>query len=301
MAKIHLLTGSLKAVKNSGVQCVFLLALLMTSWSLYAQQVVNLYPGTAPGSENWNWEEKEFFVKEPMNANVVYNVSKPTLTVFLPKDVPANGSAVLLIPGGGFRLVNMDHEGNKLAKELNAKGYTAFVLKYRVAHSLTDDPFKELMQIMADSSRRKSYLPVIELALNDAKKAMKHIRENAAQYGINPGKISVAGFSAGGTLALQLATDNDSDTKPDLVALVYTVFDSTRSKIPANVPPAFIASASDDKLANPKNSINLYNSWKDAGKNAELHIYAVGGHGLKAGNAPTWIKRFMDWMHQNGF
>lgn len=287
-------------IKNS-MKMIFLLTLSLTSCQLFAQQVVNLYPGAAPGSENWNWEEKEFFVKTPMNANVFYNVSKPTLTVFLPDRATANGTAVLLIPGGGFRIVNMEQEGYKLAKELNAKGYTAFVLKYRVERSLSNDPFNELMKAMSDSSWRNKQESIIELALSDAKIAMKHIREHANKYGIQPGKIGMAGFSAGGTLALRLATNEVADTRPDFVALIYTVFNPEKTSISPTAPPAFIASASDDKLATSMNSINMYNNWMKGNKNTELHIYATGGHGLRAGNAASWIYRFMDWMKLNGY
>ena len=287
-------------VKRS-MKMIFLLTVLLTSLQLFAQQVVSLYPGTAPGSENWHWEEKEFFVKTPMNANVFYNVTKPTLTVYLPDKASANGTAVLLIPGGGFRMVNMEHEGSKLAKELIAKGYTAFVLKYRVERSLSNDPFNELRQAMSDSTWRNSHESIIELALSDVKIAMKHLREHAGKYGIQPGKIGIAGFSAGGTLALRLAINEAAEARPDFVALIYSLFNPGKTSISANVPPAFIASASDDKQAPSMNSITMYNNWMKANENTELHIYATGGHGLKAGNAASWINRFMEWMKLNGY
>lgn len=300
MNNFYLVAG--KACKKLPLRLVFLLTSLMLSFQLVAQQVIPLYPGTAPGSEKWDWDEQEFFVKFPINGKVAYNITKPTLTVFSPDSASANGAAVLLIPGGGFHIVNFEHEGIKVAKELNAKGYTAFLLKYRVARSLSDDPFSEMMQTLGDSAHNKNIIALIkELALQDAKVAMNYIRQQAARFHLFTNKIGIAGFSAGGSLARTLATDENAGTKPDFVALIYSVFKPEETIIPPHVPPAFIACASDDKLASSINSVHLYNSWMAAAKNAELHIYVTGGHGLKAGNASSWMHRWIEWMQLIGF
>jgi acetyl esterase/lipase len=270
---------------------------------LYSQQlVIPLYKDTAPGSENWNWDEKEVFIPFPINGKMVYNVSKPSLHVFYPDSNHSNGTAVLLIPGGGFHLVNVEHEGYKVARELTSRGLTVFLLKYRVARSLTNDPFNEMMLALTDTANfEQKIAPFRTLALNDAKKAMKYIKGNASFHKVQSNKIGVAGFSAGGVLAVQLAMNEPEETIPDFAAFLYTVFDPTKINVTAKASPAFISCASDDRLAPAMNSINLYTSWMAAGVNAELHIYASGGHGLKNGDAPTWINRFCDWLQQNGF
>src|SRR5438045_4335002 len=125
---------------------VFLLHLLISlSASVNAQQkVIQLYDGIAPGSENWTWEEKESH-QNIFNKRVVYNVSHPSLTVFLPDSSLANGTSIVICPGGAWHFLDIDNAGNDFARWLNEKGITAFVLKYRLVHVLTDDPFKESM------------------------------------------------------------------------------------------------------------------------------------------------------------
>lgn len=280
-----------------------LLAIVVAfSFNLYAQQhEVPIYPGTAPGSETWTWNEEKHFVKVPINGTVIYNISRPSLSVFLPNEGSATGTSVLLLPGGGFHFINYEHEGTRVAQSLNEKGITVFLLKYRVARTLTDDPFSELMRVMNQPGFDTLIAPVKKLALDDAETAMQYIRQKAGTYNIDPKKIGVIGFSAGGSLAIRLAGAGQPPYRPDFVAMIYTVFNPDTDKLLPRIPPAFIAGASDDKLAAPLHSINIYNSWIGSGAAAELHIYASGGHGLKTGNAPTWISRFIEWMQQQGF
>ncbi len=115
-----------------------LACLCCTTNTMCQQKVIQLYNGPAKGSENWNWDEKLFFVKIPLNANVAYNVTKPTLTVFTPDS--ANGTAIIICPGGARRVLNIETEGSLVAKELIKKGFTVFLLKYRLVHTLTDNP-----------------------------------------------------------------------------------------------------------------------------------------------------------------
>ncbi|MCW3109766.1 MAG: family lipolytic protein, partial [Segetibacter sp.] len=120
------------------IKCFIAFLLLLSSISK-AQKVIQLYPGEAPGSESWNWQEKES-VKNMFSTPVVYNVAQPTLTAFLPPSSMSNGTAVIIAPGGAFHTLSINSEGIDVAKWLNAKGVAAFVLKYRLVHSLTDDP-----------------------------------------------------------------------------------------------------------------------------------------------------------------
>lgn len=282
----------------------FFTACLLTFTMLNAQQkVIPLYEGTAPGSENWNWQEKEFFVKVPLNAKVVYNVSKPTLTVFSP-DVP-NGCAVIICPGGGFRVLNFENEGITVANKLVEKGITVFVLKYRLVQSVTTDPWQETMDavLKQDSISRKKAEVVREMAMDDLNAALLYVRQHAMELKIDPKRIGVLGFSAGGVITAKLAYNFTPETRPDFAASIYAVIPSIKDKmVKADAPPLFIAAATDDSLARVSNSIDLYNDWKNAKRSVELHLYSSGGHGLHGSIASqNWILRFEEWLDGLGF
>jgi len=281
------------------IKYIFIILLIFPVGSVKAQQkVISLYNGPVPGSENWNWDEKNFFVKNPLNATVAYNVTKPTLTIFTPDT--ANGVSVIICPGGGFHVLNIETEGNRVARELIRKGITVFLLRYRVVHSLSDDPWKEMINSMKDSTMFQQKIAQIKiLAQRDINTALHYVRENAVNYKIHPNKVGLLGFSAGGTLVLNQSIQDVKEARPDFVALIYTVYKRDyESVIPVNAPPAFIASATDDMMAPPINSINLYTRWIAGNNTAELHIYEKGGHGLKVFPAFSWIQRFMEWIEK---
>ena len=279
----------------------FAFLLLFISCIINAQQkVIPLYKGAAPGSENWNWEEKQFFVKVPLNANVAYNITKPSLTVFTPDST--NGTAIIICPGGGFRVLNIEHEGSVVAKELNKKGIIVFMLRYRLIHSLTDDPWAEMMEVWKDTARRaQENIEIIKPAMNDMKAAIAYVREHAAEYKIDAKKIGIIGFSAGANLSVLMANGYTPETRPDFAASIYG------SRVPdkpilSDAPPLFIAIATDDQLASPSKSVQLYTDWLEAKKSVELHIYAKGGHGLRGSVASVkWITRFTEWLDTQGF
>jgi len=178
---------------------------LTLSASIAAQQkVIPLYSGAAPGSENWDWEEKEFLAGAPMNAKVAYNVVKPTLTVFIP-DSP-NGTAIIICPGGALRVLNIEHEGSKVAKELNKRGITVFMLKYRLVRTTTEDPFQEALNSLKDTSKlkRDNNTLISKLANDDAMTAITYARKNAAELKIDSSCVGMIGFSGGGSLVLNL-------------------------------------------------------------------------------------------------
>ena len=288
-------------VKEYKTRLLLLLPICFFFTCTFAQQVIPLYYGPAPGSENWTWEEKETG-NTLHKFKVSYNITKPALTVFSPDT--ANGTAVIICPGGGFHVLNIEHEGEMIAKELNKKGITAFVLRYRVVHSLTNDPWQEMMNsLKGDSAAFQEKIGVAKkLATDDARKALDYVRKHAAEYKLDPKKIGMIGFSGGGTLTINLCLTGNKDTKPDFAALIYSVFRPTdTSYVMAGAPPVFIACASDDQFASPINSVNLYNAWRAAGKLAELHVYSAGGHGLRAAHSVTWLKRFEDWLGAQGY
>jgi acetyl esterase/lipase len=265
------------------------------------QQVIQLYKGAAPGSENWNWEEKETS-NTPIKFKIAYNVTHPTLTVYRPDT--SNGTAIIIFPGGGMRVVNIENEGSKVAQELNKKGITVFVLKYRVVRSMTANPWQEMMENMKDTVRfRADNAAIRNMVREDATNAMLYVRKHAADFKIDSNRVGVLGFSAGGGLAIYLTLNGPTVTRPNFAGFIYATFrPDGNNALPANAPPVFIACATDDILASSTNSVNLYNAWIAANNSAELHIYAKGGHGLRGSReASTWITRFQEWLGAQGY
>jgi acetyl esterase/lipase len=280
------------------------------SFQTVAQTVIPLYSGKIPKSIDATNEETN--VKQ-----VVKNVSKPTFSVFLPPAEKANGAAVIICPGGGYGALVIDREGYKVAEAFNKVGVAAFVLKYRLPSD----------RIMED----KSIGP-----LQDAQQAIKVIRERAAEYKINPLKIGIMGFSAGGHLAATAGTHYDSSfidnpkrtsLRPDFMVLVYPVISlldkvghkgsginllgaapssakvryfSNDLQVRASAPPAFLTHAGDDKVVSVANSIQFYEALNSHGVPADLHIYAKGDHGyLKEPAFDEWFGRCIAWLRQS--
>lgn len=286
---------------------LFLSFLVLTIFTpIAAQEVIEIYQGKAPGSENWTQKEGES-LKNLFNTRVVYNVTKPTLTAYLPPRELATGTAVVICPGGGFQVLSMDSEGVDVAKWLNSKGIAAFVLKYRLVESKTDDPVGEIMSMIQDRAKLKAARkPVIPLAVADGKKAIEYVRTHAKAYDILPNQIGLMGFSAGGRLAMGVAFDYSSANRPDFIAPIYASTDDLpTTEVPADAPPAFIVVAADDQLGLTDHSLKIYQQWQAAQKSAELHIYEKGGHGfgMREQKLPsdTWIDRFADWAKAQGF
>jgi acetyl esterase/lipase/lysophospholipase L1-like esterase len=268
------------------------------------QKVIQLYNGAAPGSENWTWNEAK---NNHNNTEVVYNVSHPTLTVFRPdSSVPVSNTAVIICPGGGFHVLSINNEGNDVAKRLAKKGVTCFVLKYRLAHSLTTDPVQEWIAGFGKKESRQNDSLIIPLSIADGRAAIVYVRKHASEYNISPDHIGIIGFSAGGTVAASTAFNYQKENRPDFVAPVYAYMPAyLQSDVPSDAPPMFLAAASDDQFGLASHSIDLYNKWLSSKHSAELHIYAKGGHGfgMQKQNIPTdsWIERFGDWLQLQGF
>ena len=157
---------------------IIFVALLLSMISAQAQQkVIQLYNGAASGSENWTWNEAEND-HNAWNTEVVYNVSHPTLTVFLPdSSVTASNTAVIICPGGGFHALSINSEGNDVAKWLSKKGVTCFVLKYRLAHSLTTDPVQEWMAGFGKKEAQQNDSLIIPLSIADGRAAIAYVRQ----------------------------------------------------------------------------------------------------------------------------
>ncbi|WP_420148515.1 alpha/beta hydrolase [Spirosoma sp.] len=287
------------------MRALFVVFVLLSGMAQAQQKEVRLYDGPAPGSEKWNWEEKKNN-KNAIKLMTVFNVVNPTLTVFPADPAVANGTSVIICPGGGFHFLAIDNEGNDAATWLAKKGVTAFVLKYRTAHINTDDPFADMMAGM-NGPRKAEWeaenKATIPLTIADGKAAVAYVRKHAAEYGISPDRVGILGFSAGGTVTASAAFNYTADNKPAFVAPVYAYMpDALQSSVATDAPPMFIVCASDDQLNLAPHSVSLYSKWLAAKRPVELHMYAKGGHGfgMNKQNLPTdhWIERFADWLTQ---
>jgi len=278
--------------------------LLLLALPAASQDVIPLYDGAAPGSEGWKYPEQTDTIKEWGNLAFVRNITAPTLTVFQPETLK-NGTAVIVCPGGAFRGLAIDKEGTEVARWLNSKGITAFVLKYRVVNAPEDfDPWLG-RDIGAGNFARIDSInaPFVPFAVADGREAVKLLRRRASEFGIAPNRIGMLGFSAGGTLIASVAQTCDAESRPDFIALVYAYCGAILGDaVPEDAPPLFQALAGNDPIAhgNP----DLYKKWREAGRPAELHIYPEGGHGfaLRAQNLPVdlWTGRYMEWLERQG-
>lgn len=241
----------------------------------------------------------------PNGETMIFDVSEPTLELFRPASGRANGTAVIIAPGGGFVALGYTFGGTDVARALAARGITAFVLKYRTIRSgdgpmrMPDVHMKEMDVVMA---RAKTGKPV-EMprfagephAVEDGARAMAIVRQRASEWSIDPRRIGVLGFSAGAYLAADLAI-GDAASRPDFVGLIYG---GLRTPVPAGAPPAFIAGAGDDEYQT-NDPVLLYQAWRKAGAAAELHLYERGGHGFDLHRQGTtsdhWFDQLLWWM-----
>ncbi len=255
---------------------------------------IPLWPDGPVGSEGWNQPEEEL---EPHPGMLgVRNVTQPSLLVY-PADKP-NGAAVIVAPGGAWHFLAIDHEGYQVAEWLAAHGITAFILKYRLIQTGADMA-QQVGAFMASVEARKAGLQAIEpLTLADAQQAVRIVRQRAAEWDVDPGKIGFMGFSAGGGVTTQVTTNYTPDCRPDFAAPIYpAVFEDVVA--PADAPPLFLLCAAADRMAVDANMI-LYRAWEAVQRPVEMHIYAHGDHGFgmfkKGLPSDTWIERFTDWM-----
>lgn len=276
--------------------------LFSISMSLMAQKIIKLPITAEDESIDWVKKEKDYF-SEIWQTQVVTNVTKPTMEVFQPAAGTANGTSVVICPGGGLYALSINSEGNEVAKWLAAKGVTAFVLKYRLVPT-GEDGTKDLMDDGARVLLKAGN--VLPLSISDGLNAIQYVRENAETYGIDPNKIGIMGFSAGGAVTMGVTFNYDPINKPNFVAPVYAWMDIIpQSPTPSDAPPMFVVCASDDPLNLAPASVKLYSAWLEAGKKSELHMYSQGGHGfgMRQQNLPSdqWIERFGEWLTIEGF
>jgi acetyl esterase/lipase len=249
--------------------------------------------GTASTAQ---WEKMEGWL-------TVRNVTQPALYPVLPDKGKVNGTSVIIAPGGAFLTLSFDTEGMEEAKYLAARGIACFVLTYRVDPTPKDVAglIKTIMDRMGHAPRNMTHgeivSPAESLAQTDGLRAVAYVRSHAAEYSIDPNKIGLIGFSAGGMTAMNVATAYESISRPDFVGVIYGAM--PKRAVRKDAPPAFIAVAADDPLL-AHASAPIFDAWQAAGKSAELHIYAHGSHGFgmrKVGtSADHWIDDFYNWL-----
>lgn len=231
---------------------------------------------------------------------MVRNVTRPTLTVYLADPTKANGTAVIIAPGGGFRFLSWQNEGTAVAEWLAARGVSAFVLKYRLLD--TGESQEDFQKGKSGPPHtRPSDNNIDQLASADGRQAMKVVRQLSARWRIALNRIGIMGFSAGGVVAMGVVNQHDADSHPDFAAPIYGA--GPPAAIPADAPPLFILCAADDKGA-IGGSMRLFSQWKAASLSAELHLYSKGGHGfgMSQRGLPIdhWIDLFGDWLDVQG-
>lgn len=271
-----------------------------------AQEVIDLSSGKAITQKVSGDKSQEISDKKTGNRTV-YNVNKPSLTIYKPLPEKSNGIALLVCPGGAFHVLDIDNEGYNVAKLLAAQGYTAAVLQYSIVQLDPSNPFGALASLAKDfPALELKMATVIPTAILDTKAAFRYMRDNAPKIGIDPNKIGIIGFSAGGTLAAAMGYQVDDIYRPAFFAPIYPYLSPfEKNVVPTNPAPVFIAVAQDDDFGFDTNSVKLYQKWKDAKGLAELHIYTKGRHGFgtKKQNLPVdhWMERFLEWMNFLGY
>jgi acetyl esterase/lipase len=276
-----------------------------------AQTEIRLWPAGAPGSENWSIAES--VTSSPSGDRVITNVSEPSLTVFLPDPSIATGAAVVIAPGGALRALAFDNEGVKVAEWLNQRGIAGFVLKYR---TLQLDPARGPSQGMPGSGAGPRQELVIEnananpapddpalgevlaFAIADAQSALRLIRQSAGDWNVDPARVGIMGFSAGGGVAVGTALAAQSAASPDFLVSVYGP-SLQDVKVPGHASPLFIAVGS-THFNVTNGCLALFAAWKAAGKPAEIHVYdgVSAGFGMSKRGSPvdSWTDRLYEWL-----
>jgi acetyl esterase/lipase len=294
----------------------FVVGLFAISFPMKAQRSIPLYPTKIPNSKPSTNIEKTVTKN---GIDIVSDITLPTLTIFIPAKEKANGTAVIIFPGGGYWINAITHEGTDVAKRFADAGVAAFVVKYRIPNALT----------MTDQSIGP---------LQDAQQAILTVRELSAEWNVKQDRIGIMGFSAGGHLAATVGTHYTTTTltdrgnlRPDFMMLIYPVisfqegighigsreqligknptkekidFFSNELHVDAQTPPTFLVHASDDEVVIPENSLRFYQACIKHHVLCEIHIYERGGHGFGMVNKTTpddWFERGLHWLKSNNW
>ncbi|MDG2532136.1 alpha/beta hydrolase [Sphingomonas sp. HITSZ_GF] len=277
------------------------IALFAAGTAAHAQEVIRLWPNGAPGSIGPM--PAQVTTDRPPYGLITRNVSDPTLTVFAPDPKIANGTAVIVAPGGGFHLLSIGNEGDGVARWLNGLGITAFVLRYRLLPTGDDFGGVLIRRLMNFKALEAAVAPLRPLATADGEEAVRYVRAHAAHYGVKPGRIGMMGFSAGGGVTLWTVLGGKPASRPDFVVAMYPGLVGDPLAVPANAPPLLAMVAEDDPLVRPEAG-RLVDAWKAAGDDATLVTFEKGGHGfgIKKSGKPSdaWTERAQSWFEAKG-
>lgn len=265
-------------------------------------KVIQVWPDGTRDADLWRDAGPELERPRWEDSRLVRNVSRPTLTAFLPEPAVATGAGVIVCPGGAFHFLMVDKEGSEVAHWLTVRGVAAFVLKYRLLPTPDDDA--AFLAIAANPTPHRPKMDRVRpMTIADGLQALRTLREQAGRWGIDPNRLGIMGFSAGAYLAVGAATKYDAESRPNFAVSVYGEW--WEGWVPSDAPPLFITAAGDDPLTAVRSNASLYEAWHAAGRRAELHLYARGGHGfaLIPQGLPSdgWIDRFWEWLGAEGF
>ena len=271
-------------------RCSMLAIVFSVLHSFGHAQTLNIWPGVAPGSENWT--QKEHSEPNTPMGTIITNVVTPTLTLYLPEKSKASGTGIIVAPGGACVALAIDHEAISIARWLQERGIAAFVLKYRI-------PEKKGQGI----PQGLNFDEQCKYGIADGIQAMKVVRQHAAEWGIAPDRIGFMGFSAGAMVTSGVLLQPEASARPSFAAPIYGGPFGKMPTIPANLPPIFMAWAQDDEqVLEP--IVKFYDSLMAAGNKPEAHIYRRGGHGFgmkKQGTTSDhWIEEFYWWLQSLG-
>ena len=276
-------------------------------------EVLNLYEGKAPGSESWTNVE----APTDESGDILFNISTPTLAVYLPDPSVATGSAMVVCPGGGFYILSYVNEGTKVAEELCMRGIAAFVLKDRThpkgdenvdgkvdGEDLTIKSNKVMGSLTRESATAACLsMEYTHLAFQDADRAISMVRQHAAKWGVNPDKIGIVGFSAGAVTSMHQVLEHSEAGKPNFGGIIYGGW-THDVKAPADAVPVFLCAPVND-IFYPEESYDVYMAWREAKLPVELHYYSDSQHGF--GATPTgkssdmWIDEMVHFMRDIEF
>jgi acetyl esterase/lipase len=307
-------------------------AFSQTTTPVTPKEPFKIWPGVAPGSEDWT--RQEYTVDRPTGGRAVYNVVTPTLLPYLPDPAKATGTGIIVAPGGGFSYLAFDKEGTQAAQWLASHGIAAFVLKYRVTEAPPQGAAAASRGQGTPAAARGEGAPATrggaapaargegapaarggqaggsanldesgKYGIADGLQAVKALRQRASEFGIKPDRIGVLGFSAGAMVASGTLLLSEEGNRPNFVAPIYGGPFGVMPPIPKGLPPVFMAWAVNDSLAGPVAGA-LYEQLKKAGSAPEVHIFNAGGHGFgmdrKGTTSDHWIDIFYYWLEVQG-
>ncbi len=266
-----------------------------------SQNAIIELPHNKPDDIIWVNPEKEYTPELWGNSPAISNVSKPELIVYKPPIEKQNGISVIIAPGGGMYALSIRYEGRDVAKWLNSKGITAFILKYRLMPT-GEDASRDFAEIIKSNNKKRveSTKKLMPYATEDGLNAISYVREHAKALGVASNKIGFMGFSAGGCVLFGVVNSCTESNKPNFLVPIYPGTDLIDPKPNQFTPPTLFITAADDEAIDPTLITSFFDKWHRAGIKTSLHLYDTGGHGFgtwkKELPVSNWLDRFYEWV-----